>query len=242
MKHSGFYDSAILWLRSYLTNRIFFVNIGKESSLPGKLSCDVSQGSILGPVIFLFYVNDMPLAVDLDLLFYADDSCLVFSDKSVNDIEEQLSKNSSSLCDWFVDNKQSIHFGEDKTKSIPFGKTNKKSGNKKLDIRMGDIKIKNHTSVTYLGCILDENLSGEAIATRTLGKINCRPRFPHRKQNFLDFPFRRLLANALIQPHFDYACSAWFPMINKRLAKKIQTSQNKCIRFCLNLNNRAHKI
>ena len=57
---------------------------------------------------------------------------------------------------------------------------------------------------------------------------------------FLDFSLRRLLANALIQPHFDFACTAWLPMLNKRLTKKIQTAQNKCIRFCLNLSNRAH--
>ena len=239
MKHIGFADSAIFWLKSYPTNRTFFVNVGKESSLPGKLSCGVPQGSVLGLLIFLLYVNDMPQAVDCDLLLYADDSCLVFSDNSVNDIEEQLIKNFNSLCDWFVD-KLSIHFGEDHTKSILFGKTSKKSGNKKLDIRKGAIKIKQHTSVTYLGCILDEDLSGESMATRTLGKINGRLRFLFRKQNFLDFPLHRLLANALIQPHFDYACSAWFPLIDKRLTKKIRTAQNECIRFCLNLNNRAH--
>ena len=94
--------------------------------------------------------------------------------------------------------------------------------------------------MTYLGCILDESLSGESMATRILGKINGRLRFLYRKQNFLDFPLRRLLANALIQPHFDYACSAWFPLINKRLTRRIQTAQNKCVRFCLNMNNRAH--
>ena len=134
---------------------------------------------------------------------------------------------------------RTLHFGEDKTKSILFGRKNKRTGSKKLDIRRGDIRIKQYTSVTYLGCILDENLSGESMATRTLGKINGRLRFLYRKQNFLDFSLRRLLANALIQ-HFDYACSAWFPLLNERLTKKIQTFQNKCIRFCLNLNNRAH--
>ena len=46
--------------------------------------------------------------------------------------------------------------------------------------------------------------------------------------------------NALIQLHYDYACSAWYPSLNKRLSKKIQTSQNICIRYCLNLDNRAH--
>ena len=49
-----------------------------------------------------------------------------------------------------------------------------------------------------------------------------------------------MLCNALIQPHYDYACSAWYPNLTKRLTKKIQTSQNKCIRYCLKLGNRAH--
>ena len=59
----------------------------------------------------------------------------------------------------------------------------------KLDIRRGDIDIKQYTSVMYLGCILDENLSGESMATRTLGKINGRLRFLYGKQNFLGFLF-----------------------------------------------------
>ena len=222
MKYLGFADSVIFWFRSYLTKRIFYVNIGKDSSTPGELSCGVPQGSILGPLIFLLYVNDMPQAVDCDLLLYADDSCLVFGDKDANEIEKQLNKDFNSLCDWFVDNKLSIHFGEDKTKSILFGRNNKRTGSKKLDIRRGDIKIKQHTSVTYLGCVLDEGLSGESMATRTLGKINGRLRFLYRKQNFLDLSLRRLLANALIQPHFDFACSAWLPMLNKRLTKKFR--------------------
>ena len=62
----------------------------------------------------------------------------------------------------------------------------------------------------------------------------------YRKHNFLDSSLRRLLLNALIQPHFDYACSSWYPMLNKRLSKKIESAQNKCIRFYLNLKYTAH--
>ena len=62
----------------------------------------------------------------------------------------------------------------------------------------------------------------------------------YRKNRFLSQPLRRLLCNAIIQPHFDYGCSAWYPYLNKSLKKKLQTLQNKCIRFCLNLNNRDH--
>ena len=145
MKDLGFANSVISWLRSYLTNRTFFINRRKETSSPGELSCGVPQGSILGPLIFLIYVNNTPQAVDYDLLRYADDSCIVFGDNNINEIEKQLNKNFNSICDWFADKKASIHFGDDKTKSILFGRKNQT----KHDIRGGDIKIKQYTSMTY---------------------------------------------------------------------------------------------
>ena len=92
----------------------------------------------------------------------------------------------------------------------------------------------------YLGCVLDKNLSGEPVALQVIKKINTRLRFLYRKNRFLSQPLRRLLCNAIIQPHFDYGCSAWYPYLNKGLKKKLQTLQNKCVRFCLNLNNRDH--
>ena len=103
-----------------------------------------------------------------------------------------------------------------------------------------NIEIKQYSKVTYLGCILDDDLSGESMATKVLSLVHSRPKFLYRKQKILTLPLRRLLCNAVIQPHYDYACPAWYPSLNKRLSKKIQTSQNKCIRYCLNLDNRAH--
>ena len=188
------------------------------------------------PSLFLLSSSQ---AVDCDLLLYADDPCLIFKDKSIEKIESKLNRNFNALCDWFLENKLSIHFEEDKTKSILFGRKNCKNL-KELDIKRGDIKIKQHSMVTYLGCILGENLSGESMATRMLGKINGKLKFLYRKQNFLDGSLRRLLLNALIQPHFDYACTLWYPMLNKRLSKKIQAAQNKCYHFYLNLKNTAH--
>ena len=70
----GFDKSTILWFKSYLNNRTFRVKIENEYSNPGKLKCGVPQGSILGPLIFLIYVNDMPQSVDCDLFLYADDN------------------------------------------------------------------------------------------------------------------------------------------------------------------------
>ena len=101
-------------------------------------------------------------------------------------------------------------------------------------------KIKQHSKVTYLGCILDGDLSGESMATKVHSLVKSRLKFLYQKRKFLTLPLRRLLCNALIQPHYHYACPVWYPSLNKRLSKKIQTSQNKCIRHCLNLDNRAH--
>ena len=220
MKYLGFSTSTIDWFNSYLTNRSFIVNVGKEYSSPGKLSCGVPQGSILGPLLFLLYVNDMPQAVNSELLLYADDTCLIYTAKDTKTIEEQLNSDFNSLCEWFVDNKLSIHFGEDKTKSILFGTKRHLKNQTDLDIKYGDIKIKQHNKVTYLGCILDSNLSGESMATKVLGLVNGRLKFLYRKQRFLTFSLRRLLCNALIQPHYDYSCSAWYPSLSKRLLKK----------------------
>ena len=177
-----------------------------------------------------FYVNDMARAVDCDLLLYADDSCLIFRDKSIEQIEINLNRNFNTLCDWFLENRLSIHFGEDKTKCILVGRKNCKNL-KKLDIRRGDILIKQHSTVTYLGCILDENLSGVSMATRMLGKINGKLKFLYRKQNFLDGSLRRLLLNALIQPHFDYACNSRYPMLNTRLSKKSKLLKTNAFAF-----------
>ena len=88
--------------------------------------------------------------------------------------------------------------------------------------------------------MLDETMSGETMALSVINKINNKLKFLYRKNRFLTPTLRRLLCNALIQPHFDYACSAWYPSLTKKLKNRIQTSQNKCIRFCLQSDKMTH--
>ena len=84
----------------------------------------------------------MPQAVNCKLLLYADDTCLIFQHKDVKVIEKQLNGNFSAICDRFVDNKLSIHFGEDKTKSNLFSSKNKVKKADPLNVHYNDIKIK----------------------------------------------------------------------------------------------------
>ena len=77
MTSLGFSNHSIKWFQLYLSGRCFRVNIKNKYSSTAKIECEVPQGSILGPLLFLLYVNDLKQAVDCDLFLYADDSCLV---------------------------------------------------------------------------------------------------------------------------------------------------------------------
>ena len=149
--------------------------------------------------------------LNINSLRIKSDSLVQNTDK----IENQLSEDFCNICHWFVDNKLSIHFGEAKAKSILFASKHKRKNIKKLDIKYGDIQIRQHSKVKYLGCLLDETLSREAINW------------------FLIAAQTLMLCNALIQSHLDYACSAWYPNLTTKLKHRIQTSQNKYMRFCL---------
>ena len=78
MSSVGFSFQSITWFESYLSNRRFQVNIKNKYYNVANINCGVPQGFILGPLLFLLYVNDMSLAVDCELFLYADDSCLVY--------------------------------------------------------------------------------------------------------------------------------------------------------------------
>ena len=116
MASLGFSNQPIKSFQSYLSARRFRVNIKKKYSSTAKIECGSPQGSILGPLLFLLYVHDMKQAVDCDLFLYADNSYLVYQHNNASKIEQNLNKIFSKICDWFVDNQLTIHFGEDKTK------------------------------------------------------------------------------------------------------------------------------
>ena len=155
----------------------------KRSRTPENLTSGVPLGCILGPILFLLYVNDMPQAVKCDLFLYTNDICLIFQHENVKGIEDQLNLSFSSLFNQFIDNKLSIHLGEDKTKSILFETKVNIKGAEPSNIVYGNVKIKQYTKVTYLGYILDESLSEESMALHVLNKTNSRLRFLYRKND-----------------------------------------------------------
>ena len=94
------------------------MDVSGTLSSHANISCGVPQGSILGPLLFLIYVNDMSGAVSNKLLLYADDSAILVADKCLSNIETVLQNELEIVSEWLVDNKLFLHLG--KTESILF--------------------------------------------------------------------------------------------------------------------------
>ena len=112
----------------------------------------------------------MPQAINSDLFLYANDSGLTFQHKNLHTIEHQLNKDFANLYEWFVDNKLSIHLGEEKTKCILSGSKLKLKYAGKLNIMYNGMKIKQYSKVTYLGCLPDQKMSEESMTSKTIKK------------------------------------------------------------------------
>lgn len=237
LKAMGMTENSVKWFNSYLTGRSQVVDIDGVLSGPKEITCGVPQGSILGPLLFLIYVNDMADAVKCKLLLYADDSALMVSHRSVDVIQERLSVELEGVNNWLIGNKLSLHLG--KTESILFGTKHKLARHSELNIKCGQSLITPKSEIKYLGLDLDQSLSGEITGVKVIKKATSRLKFLHRKGSFLNFYTKKLLVSAMIQCHYDYGCSIWYTPLSKQTKSKLQTTQNKIIRDTLGLPPRS---
>ena len=238
LKAAGLADSSIKWFDSYLTGRNQVVDVDGVHSNPRDVTCGVPQGSILGPLLFLVYVNDMVSAVNCKLLLYADDSALMVSHRDTEVIQEQLCSELDAVNEWLIDNKLSLHLG--KTESVLFGPKRKLAKQSELGITCGNTQITPKSEIKYLGLDIHQSLDGEITADKVIKKANSRLKFLQRKGRFLNVYTKKLLVSAQIQCHYDYACSSWYLGLTKQTKQRLQITQNKIIRNVLNLSPRSH--
>lgn len=227
----GVHSTSIDWFQSYLSGRRQVVSINRVESDPLTITCGVPQGSILGPILFLCYVNDMPNSINCLLLQYADDSALIYSDKDPNNIKKNLSSNLESGNKWLIENKLSLHMG--KTELILFGTKRKLGQYTDFSIICDGQLIKAKHSVVYLGLELNQYLDGEQIVLGIISKTNSRLKFLYRQANYFNQNVKKTICTALVLCLFDYSISSWYGGISKYHARRLQCAQNKVIRFIL---------
>ena len=230
---------TISWFRSYLSNRKQLVTCNGVISAIQQITCGVPQGSLLGPLLFLVYSNDIQCCIESNckVLLYADDTAILYSHRDPRVIGQKLSEMLNSCQEWLVDNKLSLHLG--KTESILFGQKRKLSNvEDQFIVKLENQTIQKQNSVKYLGITLDKDLAGDSIVNNISKKANQRIKFLYRYQDCLSERSRKTLCVSLIQCHIDYACTSWYEGLSKKLKTKLQSIQNRMVRFILNLPHR----
>ena len=157
LNHYGIRGITNSWFRSYLTNREQFVFVEGCESSKRFVNHGVPQGSVLGPLLFLIYINDLPnILKHSKANLFADDTGLLSHDSSLKQLETKVNSDLVNLSNWLKANKISLNEG--KTEVILFRSRNKRI-NYNMKLTLNGFKLKFSSHVRYLGLQLDEHLS-----------------------------------------------------------------------------------
>ena len=230
--------ASVSWFKSYLSQREQCVEVNGKRSDFLEVTCGIPQGSILGPQLFLLYINDLSASIDCNLSLYADDSALIFAHKDPKHIVEHLSAQLTKCKGWLTDNKLSLHVG--KTESILFGSNRKLKGISGFEVTCEGSIVKQVTDVKYLGVQLSGNLNGRSHAEGLIKKCAARLSFLYRNAAMLDHVTRKTLCSALIQPYMDYCCSSWYSGLTKQLKQKLDVIQRRMVRYIFSMHHMSH--
>ena len=244
LQHAGIRDNVLKWCMNYLSNRYqcTFANGKKSELLP--VTCGVPQESVLGPLFFLVYVNDIQEAVtNCGIKLYADDTVLYQSGVNGLEANTKLQGSVNLFKEWCDTNALTINAS--KTKVMTFASRSKVKKCRDVDIRIGNEKLKLDPCFKYLGINLDSPLNFSKHVASVIQQISHKMTLLAKLKKYLLDDTALLIYKTMILPYFDYA-DVIFCMSNQKDLGKLQTLQNKCIRICMGKErrfdtNRTHK-
>ena len=224
LQHYGIRGIALKWFQSYLSNRKQCVTVNGQSSDFAIITCGVPQGSILGPTLFLLYINDLALVSKLfQIIMFADDTNLFVRGKSVEQIKNQINTELLIINEWFKTNRLSLNL--DKTTYVIFG--NKKFDDIKIYFR--DVEIKRQFETKFLGVILQANLKWNTHINIVLSKTSKCLGIMSKIRHLIPQHLTRMLYLTLVEPYINYCNIVWCsPDKTSNLEKILRVQKKYC--------------
>ena len=198
-----------MWFTSYLRDRQQQVSYDGHLSQPLPVTLGVPQGSILGPLLFILFMNDVVLEVENSKFdMYADDSTLYSSAKSVANLNNTLTAETQPLYSWISNNRMVLNI--EKTECMLLGTVQRlRTVVEDFSVGDGDFKITQVTSHKLLGVHIDQNLNWNIHLQKLCAKLRSRLYLFGRIKFLLPNDARRKYFSGLVQPLIDYGCIIW---------------------------------
>ena len=243
LRYYGIQGIALNWFQSYLTKRSQYVQYNETSSSIRKIETGVPHGSILGPLLFIIYMNDIHTVSDkFSFISYADDTTLIsplcsFSHCSHNDINyvsTMINLELTKISDWLAVNKLSLNAA--KTKFMLFHNYQKIINEDDIPhLIINDTVIERVTEFNFLGLTINEYMNWNSHSSKISNKISRTLGVMNRLKRYLPFSALKLMYSSLILSHLQFAITSWgFEW--ERLSKL----QKRAIRIMTNSKYNAH--
>ena len=232
LKYYGLKGSTLNLFQSYLSNRKQYTEIEDTTSTILPIQVGVPQGSILGPILFIIYVNDLPQCSNkFDFIMYADDTTLSSTIDSFCDINSNASADSlinaeiDKVIEWLKINKLSLN--KNKSKYMTFHMPKKQIQH--LTLKIDGINIEKVEEFNFLGLTMDTNLKWKKHTDKISNKCSKISGVLNRLKLLFPQEIKCLLYNSLIVPHINYCITAWgFHRNRITIIQKKSNSDNNC--------------
>ena len=233
--HYGIRGVAYKWFESYLEDRIQFVTYNSEKSSTKPMKCGVPQGSILGPILFLVYINDLVSVCKHSLAFlFADDTNLFSSGKNLAELAAKVNEDLSSISVWLKVNKLSLNVK--KTHFLVF--SNKKAIVDKIELFIDGMAIDKERNTKFLGVFIDDKLSWKKHIDHISKKISRGIGIICKARRVLNVNALKTLYYSFIYPYFMYCNHVWAATYPTSL-KRLVVLQNTVVRIISSAQRRT---